>query len=366
MCSKKSILPQDELEAVVGLGAIQALTPHRWHQLRRHFGPAQKIWTASAQQLREAGLSVEVAGKIVRERDQLNPRQVCLALKQHNIRPVPIDDPVYPPLLKHIHLPPALLYVRGQLDWQRPCVAVVGTRRPTRYGRQVTHDLCGGLARSGVTIVSGLAFGIDGVAAEAALEAGGPTVAVLGCGLDSIYPQAHTQLAQRVAKQGLVLSEFRPGTQAMPHHFPQRNRIIAGLSLATIVVEAAAKSGALITARYALEQNRDVMAVPGNIYEPVSQGTHALIKQGAQVVTGVQDILDALGIDPAQKSVKPLIFATKAEQQLWEMLSAQPIHVDKLVVLSRLTVSTVHAILMQLELKGAVKHLGGQQYIKKM
>ena len=284
-----------------------------------------------------------------------------------NIRKITLQDKNYPAILKEIHNPPKELYIKGEIiNQDKVAIGVVGTRKYTQYGKQACLDIAGKLARLGITIVSGLAKGIDTWAHQAALEQGGRTIAVLGSGLDkkSFYPSSNYSLSEKICQQGAMISEYPPGTRGTQFTFPQRNRIISGLSLGVVVIEAPEESGALITAALALEQNREVFAIPGSIYEKNTQGTNQLIKMGAKLVTDVEDILDELNLSHLltieKKKIKP---KNKEEEIILSILSAQPIHIDEIIKNSELPASTVNSVLMILELKKAVRNLGRGNYI---
>ncbi|MBI2624262.1 DNA-protecting protein DprA [Candidatus Parcubacteria bacterium] len=273
-------------------------------------------------------------------------------------------DSRYPTLLAEIAQPPQTLYVRGSLEaLAAPCLAVVGTRTPSAYGKQIAPMLVAALTRAGITIVSGLAIGIDTLAHEAALESGGKTVAVLGSGVDetSVYPPENRTLVRRIVEAGgAVISEFPEGTEPKPFHFPQRNRVIAGLSRGVLVIEAREKSGALITANFALEENRDVFAVPGPITVPTSAGPNRLIASGAQAILNADDILEAWHLTelPLPTQIR------RPDAPLLEYFPATPIHVDELVRSSGLDVAEVNVELAKLELAGYIRNLGGGVYAK--
>lgn len=282
------------------------------------------------------------------------------------VRLISRDDPDYPPLLAQTTNPPFLLYVRGTLtELDRWSVAVVGTRQASTYGKEVTRKLVSGLVAAGITVVSGLALGIDAVAHSAALAAGGRTLAVLGSGVDQIYPQSNFQLGTTILQQGALISEYPVGTLPTATNFPPRNRLIAGLSLGALVIEAAAKSGALITAQFAVEQGRDVFAVPGNIFSQRSEGTHQLIKDGATLVTSVDDILEALNLHMAysQQSIAAALPETPEEIALLRLVEAEPRHIDLIARESTLPQPVVSSTLAMLELKGLVRQVGGMQYV---
>jgi len=276
------------------------------------------------------------------------------------------DDENYPRRLKEINQSPPVLYIRGQLhaddDW---AVAVVGTRRISAYGRQVTEQIATELARHRITLISGLARGIDSVAHQACLNNGGRTLAVLGSGVDIIYPPEHRQLAKQILSQGALISDYPPGAAPEAANFPPRNRIISGLSKAVVVVEAGQRSGALITAAFATEQGRQVFAVPGNIYSPNSKGPNRLIRDGAQIFTNTDALLDALEITyaKAQISTRQLLPADATEAKLYKILGSDPLHVDEISSLSGLPIETITANLTLLELKGMARHIGNMHYV---
>lgn len=278
-----------------------------------------------------------------------------------------LDDNEYPQLLKEITPPPKQLYLRGKIRSDLPLVAVVGTRRASRYGKQVTEELVGQLARAGVGIVSGLALGIDGVAHEAALSGDCYTIGVLGSGVDehTIYPASHRRLAERIIEAGgAIISEYPPGFTPTRYSFPERNRIIAGLSQATLVTEAPEKSGALITAYHALDYNRDVFAVPHSITSPVGSGCNLLITKGATLAQNAVIILQNLNIPLAPQDRAPQLLLGAEEQRIYVCLSREPMHIDTIVSTSTLTSDIVISTLTVLELRGIVKQTSPMVYIK--
>ena len=282
---------------------------------------------------------------------------------------IPLGDPRYPAALAAIHDPPAILWTRGRAESLRgPMVAVVGSRAASPYALQVARKLGADLARRNVTVVSGMARGVDSAAHEGALDGGGVTVAVFGCGIDIIYPSEHAALAARIRAAGALLSEFPPGTPPLPAYFPQRNRIISGLVLAVVVVEAAEKSGSLITARFALEQGREVLAVPGNILSGRNSGAHALLRDGAKIVEGVDDILEEI-----QRGIRESGFAAEGSNAvdsasqdpvLLNMAVAEPYDLDELAALSGMDRITLLPRLLELELAGAVQRVDGGRFVR--
>jgi DNA processing protein len=291
-----------------------------------------------------------------------------MSREEKEIRKLTLQDKGYPAILKEIHDPPKELYIKGEIIPQdKVAIAIVGTRKYSQYGKQATLDIAGKLARLGITIVSGLAKGIDTFAHQAALENNGRTIAVLGSGMDrkSFSPLRNYELGEIITQNGAVISEYPQGTPGALFTFPQRNRIISGLSLGVVVVEAPQESGALITANLALEQNREVFAVPGDIYAKNSQGTNNLIKMGAKLVNDIEDILEELNLShlinvPRKEKIKP---ETKEEEIIISFLSAQPTHIDEIIKLSKLPVSAVNSTLMILELKKVVRNLGRNSFI---
>lgn len=282
---------------------------------------------------------------------------------------VAIDDPAYPPLLHEITDPPYLLYAKGTMAaLHHQSIAVVGSRKHTHYGDKIIEILVPELASRGVVIVSGLAYGIDALGHRAALTSGGITAAVIGCGLDRMYPSDHSNLAiEMVAKGGVIFSEYALGTPPLRQHFPARNRLIAGVSSGTLVVECDVESGAMITAHHALDQNRDVFAVPGPITSPLSAGPNALLRMGAFVVLGVADVLDHLGLSEQSKPSMPPVPATLPdhERTVFEVLTDDPMHVDDILQSIGLEIGELNSALLYLEMKGLIRNVGAAQYVKR-
>jgi DNA processing protein len=287
-------------------------------------------------------------------------------LERYGVKVFTFRDTAYPSRLKEIYDYPPILYVRGSLlpqdEW---CLAVVGTRRATVYGRQVTEEIVADLVRNRITIVSGLAKGIDSVAHQSALAAGGRTIAVFGCGLDIVYPAENAALARDIIQHGALLSEFPLGTKPRAENFPRRNRIMSGLSLGVLVVEADETSGAMMTARLALEQNREVFAIPGSILSPASRGTNRLLQEGAKLVRSYTDILEELNLTAVaqQMEIKEVIPASDTETLLLKQLSAEPTHIDEVCLGTGLPIATVSSTLAMMELKGLIKQVGAMNYI---
>lgn len=357
-----------------GLASFPKFGPARLARLAHRFSSGEQALGASRAELEAARIEPGVIDEFLAWRPRLSLDALAATLEREQLSLLLLGDADYPARLAAVYQPPFLLYARGEVRQEEPAIAIVGARKFTSYGRQVALELAEELARGGLTIVSGLALGIDAIAHEAALEAGGRTIAVLGSGLDrgSLYPSQHRRLADRIVERGgLLLSEFPPGTPPLPHHFPQRNRIIAGLAVATLVIEAAPKSGSLITAQLALEQGREVLAVPGSIYSPLSAGTNQLIKQGATPVTGSGDVWDALDfkdlnqyIDRHAATASPAGLGAD-EQTVFELLSVEAQHIEQIIKLSGLAAASANAALSLLEIKGLARNVGGMQYIRK-
>jgi DNA processing protein len=349
----------------VALVQFRSFGAVRMSRLMRHFRSAKRAFEASVSELIEAAIEPEIANRFLQERIHIDPAALMRDLEVHGVQAITREDDIYPPLLKQIYDPPAVLFVRGILpDPNRRHLAVVGSRKASEYGKQVTQEFVTALAQAGVVIVSGLAYGIDAMAHDATLTAGGTTLAILGSGVDheSIYPSPNRALASRIlAAGGGLLSEFPLGTHPLKQHFPFRNRVIAGLCHGTLVVEAALKSGSLITARCALESGRDVYAVPGSIYSQTSEGPHNLIKLGATPATSVEDIFGLEKLLPVESTYQP---RGEEETALWNRLTTTPIHIDELIRSCQLPPHTVASTLTMLEIKGAVRHHGGSFYTR--
>ncbi|MFN2140302.1 MAG: DNA-processing protein DprA [Candidatus Promineifilaceae bacterium] len=352
----------------LGFNLVKGIGPAKVQALLGFFGDIESAWNADDAQLRMLGFDERSRTNLAQARATLDLETELEKVQAKHITLLTWNSPDYPHYLREVDSPPPLLYVVGSLeDIDRWAVAVVGTRRVTAYGRQVTQELVSGLVRSGVTIVSGLARGIDAIAHKAALDHGGRTIAVLGSGPDNIYPPEHRDLARQIVRgHGAVISDYPLGTQPDAKNFPPRNRIISGLSLGVVVVEAGARSGASITAQFALEQGREVFAVPGNVNRPASQGTNRLIQQGtAKLVTNANDILEELNLTMVfeHSAVQQALPDTAEEAALFEYLSAEPVHVDALSRATGLSSQEVSSTLTLLELKGIVRQVGGMNYV---
>lgn len=351
----------------LGFSLVPEIGPKRLHLLLKVFGSIVAAWKANEFHLREAGLEETPTTNLMSVRAQIDLDAEMAKVERAGARLVTLADDSYPPLLKEVADAPVLLYVRGTLLPQDElALAIVGTRKATTYGRDAASHLARQLARNGVTIISGLAHGIDAAAHRGALEGGGRTIAVLGCGIEQIYPRAHRELAHEIMGRGALVSEFPIGMGPEARNFPRRNRIISGLSLGVLVAEAPDQSGALITATVAAEQGREVFAVPGNIFSSVSAGANRLIQDGAKLVITVEDILDELDIahrNVQTKTVAERIAPTgELETKLLGYLSLDPLHIDDLARLCGLPITTVTSTLTLLELKGLARSVGHMQY----
>lgn len=355
-----------DLKYWVGFSLISGIGPVKFTQLESYFGSLEKAWQAAAADLKQAGLDKGAIQAINNWRPKISLEAEMEKLERYGVKVLTWRDPDYPARLKEIYDYPPVLYVRGSLvpedEW---CLAVVGTRKATVYGRQVTEEIVTDLARSKITIVSGLARGIDSIAHRAALEAGGRSIAVFACGLDIVYPSENANLARQIMQQGALISEYPLGVSPRADNFPRRNRIMSGLSLGVLIIEADETSGAMITAHMALEQNREVFAIPGSILSPASRGTNRLIQEGAKLVRSYTDILEELNLTAVahQIEMKEIIPSSDTEAMLLKQLSAEPTHIDEVCRSSGLPVSTVSSTLTLMELKGMVKQVGNMNYV---
>jgi DNA processing protein len=314
-----------------------------------------------------AGLSLKLIERVVQAREQVDLDKVWSKIEAQGIKILTWQDETYPQRLKEIEQPPPVLYVRGDyLTDDLYAVAIVGTRRVTPYGRQITEELSSYLAANGITVISGLARGVDAIAHQTALKAGGRTIGVLGSGVDKIYPPEHRQLAEQIMNgHGAIISDYAPGTPPDASNFPPRNRIISGLSLAVVVIEAGETSGALITAEFAAEQGREIFAVPGSILAPQSKGTNKLIQKGALPLLSVNDLMQALNLTRMgdHKAARKIIPADATEARLIGVLGSEPLHVDEIRNQTELPIEKVSATLALMELKGMVRQVGGMNYV---
>jgi DNA processing protein len=362
---------QLDLESWQRLSAVPGIGPVLFRQLVKRFGSPAKVLRASRVELcslpnideKRAQAILEAAGLPLKEGWSTRLRQLGVTLLTYR-------DSNYPRRLLTTHDYPPLLYIKGQLTAaDELAVAVVGSRRASSYGRHVAEKLAADLAHHGITVVSGLARGIDSMAHRGALAAGGRTLAVLGSGIDVIYPPEHHTLGEQIVRCGALISEFPLGSQPDAGHFPRRNRIISGLSLGVVVVEAGLRSGALLTARFALDQGREVFAVPGSIEAPGSQGPHYLIQEGAKLVQKVEDILEELPVPGRVVDVKshaqPVTDLSDEEGKLLALVTDQPVPVDNLIAQSGCQAAEILSLLLSLEMKGLVQQLSGKRFVRR-
>jgi DNA processing protein len=350
------------------------LSPKLQMALLDAFETPEAIFGATNEQLRAVnGIASTHLGKLRSAEAELDVEALFELLGELNADLLPIADDNYPSLLREIDDPPPLLYVQGAFDERDDLsVALVGTRKRTPYGEMVAEQLSRDLVRRGFTVVSGLAVGIDSDAHDATVEAGGRTIAVTACGIDVNYPAANEQLRERITESGAVISELAPGTPPTRDRFPQRNRILSGLSLGTVVIEAPTKSGALITARLAGEMGREIFAVPGNITSPVSRGCHGLLRDGAVLVETAEDIVEGLGImldavperEPQAERDRKLEDLPADQREVLAALSHQPRNIDDVAADCEMAVPQVSSALMLLEVKGLAKRFPGNQFVR--
>lgn len=348
---------------------VNGLGPRRLSRLLEYCGTPDKVWHADREQLSKVpDIPPAIIDEIITKRKQLNPQVELQRLKEMGIGVLFLDEPDYPPLLKEIFDPPKVLYFRGNpAVFTKRTFGIVGARKASHYGLSVSESIAGDLAAAGLCIVSGMARGIDSAAHKGALTSSGTTAAVLGCGIDIVYPRENRKLMDEIIKTGIVVSEFPPGTSPIPGNFPQRNRIISGISEGIMIVEAAEKSGSLITTDFALEQGRDVFAVPGQVTSSLNRGAHRLIKQGARLVETAADVLEELGIESSivdqnpKNSIKSL---TMIDKKIYNIVSDVPVSSEFIIETSGISSSDVLSTLLCLELQGLVRQLPGHLYVR--
>ena len=356
----------DDKRYWIGFNLIKGIGAVRMQALIQHFGDLEVAWKAAPADLAEAGLGAKVIERVLQAREEVDLRKLWEKIESQGIKILTWQDESYPGRLKEIDQPPPVLYIRGEyLPDDLFAVAIVGTRRVTAYGRQITEEISSFLAANGITVISGLARGVDAIAHQSTLKAGGRTIAVLGCGVDKIYPPEHRGLAEQMMERGAIISDYALGTPPDASNFPPRNRIISGLSLAVVVVEAGETSGALITAEFAAEQGREVFAVPGSILAPQSKGTNKLIQKGALPLLSMDDLMQALDLTRVgeQKAARKVIPADETEARLMNVLGSEPLHVDEIRNQAELPIEKVSATLALMELKGMVRQVGGMNYV---
>ena len=361
------LLRVTDLRYFIGFNRVSGIGPAKLQRLRDYFGDLPTAWTAGAFELAEAGLDKRALENFLQARKELNLDAEVEKAQRACDFILTWDDPNYPRRLQEIPQPPPVLYIKGNLktedEW---ALAVVGTRSASAYGKETTRTLAGELARNKMTIVSGLARGIDAAAHVAALDAGGRTIAVMGNGIDQIYPPEHTKLARMISENGALISDYPLGVKPDATNFPARNRIISGLSLGVLFVEGDQVSGAMITCEFALEQDREVFAIPGNIFRRESRGPNKLIRESrAKLVTSVNDILEELNLTmiAEKQQAREIVPSNETEAVLLKFLSADPTHVDDIRQSSGLPIAQVTSTLALMELKGMVMQMGGMNYV---
>lgn len=364
---------EQEKKVRAAFRTITGVGSQRLRQLIAYFGSAVKAWEAQESDYLQVANQGKWIEEILKVRKNIDPREIGDALSKQGIKMITPDETNYPLLLAELADAPPLLYYRGHLRGVAEVLAFVGSRQATTYGKSAARMLARDAAAKGIVIASGLARGIDTAAHQGALDSRGTTWAFLGCGLDRVYPSENQRLAEDILERGALISEFTPGTPPNALHFPARNRLISGCSCGVVVVEAAARSGALITVDFALEQGREVFAVPGPIFSPVSRGPHHLIRQGAKIVEGIEDIcneLSAWSKHTSQVSFNKERLPKETELQggmdhvsILQQLSDVPLHIDQITIHSTLPVSTISLALLELQLGGKVTQLPGQHYV---
>lgn len=362
-------MDQQELKYWLSFSQIPVLGPVRMQKIIKSSPSLKKAWGNSYKEFLAIGFDDKITEQILDARKDIDPDKELEKLEKEKVSAVTIQDDAYPRLLRETYGHPPILYYRGLLGISQFTLAVVGTRKVSPYGKEVTSSLVNELSGFGLTIVSGLALGVDTIAHDATLNAHGLTCAVLGSGLDdnNIYPASNRYLAKKIIdSKGALFSEYPIGTHPHKMNFPQRNRIISGLTLGTLVTEAPEDSGALITARYALDQNREVFAVPGNIYNVNSQGTNTLIKMGAKLVSSSQDILDTFNIQKPILKIpeQQMLILSQEEKNILSIMAKEPIHLDDIIRKSHINAGKAVSLITLLEINGSIRNAGNGMYRK--
>ncbi|MBN2258463.1 MAG: DNA-processing protein DprA [Anaerolineaceae bacterium] len=356
----------DEKLFWIGFNLVKGIGAVRLQALLDHFGELSTAWQAPVCELEQAGLSPKIIQNLLQVRRQVDLSRILSEIERKGIQILTWLDALYPQRLKEIDQPPPVLYLKGSYELEDAwAVAVVGTRHITSYGRQVAAEIGNFLGSHGITVISGLARGVDAVAHTAALDAGGRSLAILGSGVDRIYPPENRQLAERLCQAGGLISDYAPGTPPDSANFPPRNRIISGLSLATVVIEAGLESGALITATFAAEQGREVFAVPGNVNAPQSAGANRLIQDGARPLLAAHEILSALELTCIEEKIETRrsLPSDPTESRIINEMGFEAVHADELSTRLEIPIETVSATLTMMELKGLVRQVGGMSYV---
>lgn len=364
----------DDLSCWLQLLLVPGIGPRYFSMLIKHFGSPSRVISASENELLSLPkMNDKLVKSIKTSKNEKEIENQIKLIEKYNVNVLTLNDRAYPKRLKEIYDPPPLLFVRGKIKTEdEKAIAIVGSRNATMYGKLITQKFSKELCARGITVISGMARGIDAEAHISAILSKGRTIAVLGCGVDVVYPSEHKSLMEQIIESGAIVSEFLMGSEPARENFPVRNRIISGMSFGVIVVEAGNKSGALITAQYAIEQNREVFAVPGNVNARTSKGTNQLIKQGAKLVENIEDVFDELqflnqsiNTDKSLSKQENLPFPlSDEEKKILESLSYNPIHIDTLLEQCNLPVSNILSILTSLELKGVITQLPGKMFVR--
>ena len=367
-------MKEQKLKYWLAWNSISDIGPKRFYILLKKYGTAENAWLENTGTISKLlNLNTNISQRFAEQKKNIIPERQLDLIEKNQVKVVTKEDSLYPANLKEIHLPPPVLYYKGTLlDTDKNSISIVGSRKATYYGKMVAEKFSKDLSLAGLTVISGLARGIDTIAHKGALFVNGRTIAVLGCGIDLIYPPENRKLAREIEESGAVITEFPLFTLPERQNFPRRNRIISGLSLGTLVVEAAERSGALITTDFALEQGREVFAIPGNINSPLSKGTHNLIKQGAKLVNNYNDILEEISFEipikvenEKKKELPGLINLSEDDLLIYNLLSKQKLtQIDEITGKSKLSANKVSTIMLNLELKDLIKELEGKNYIK--
>jgi DNA processing protein len=363
---KKDMHDIDKVSYWLAALYLPGIGPARIYRWLAHFGSIREIFAASSAQWQAAGLNAKEIHALQYPDWSAVDRDLAWS-NQPDCHLLTRECAAYPVLLRELDDAPLVLYVKGNMEClQKPQIAIVGTRNPTATGRELAEQFAFALSKAGLVVTSGLALGVDAASHQGALAAKGETIAVMGTGHNHVYPASHASLYEKITKSGAALSEFAPDTLAMPHHFPRRNRIISGLSLGVLIVEAALRSGSLITARFAAEQGREVFAIPGSIHNPLARGCHQLIQQGAKLIEKASDILEELGalsqVLPLEVTEKKPVFAADLDQKLSHLLQAvgyETTALDTIIIRSGLTAAEVSSMLLSLELRSYVQIVPG-------
>ena len=365
-------LNPSELKSWLALSTVPNVGPIRFISLVKHFGSPEAVLSAQEKQLSDfPDVGPIIASNIKRKVDWMVAEKQLELMEKNQVRLLTFKDEAYPENLESIYDPPPFLFIRGETgEDDKNAIAIVGSRAASLYGKQIAEKIGRELAKRGITIISGLAWGIDSIGHLSALEENSRTIAVFGSGLDVIYPPQNGKLVERIIQNGAIISEFFLGTKPEKQNFPRRNRLISGLSLGVVIIEAGPKSGALLTAKHALDQNREVFAVPGNIGAKTSEGTNQLIKEGAKLVTKVEDILEELKMittlqqKEKNKIKKDLSQLSEVEKKIYNLITNEPHHIDKIAQDISMPTSQALSTLLSLELKGFIKQLSGKMFVR--